>query len=376
MAYLTQEQAIARLIDTHGDRYDYSKVVYKSSAEKIEIICREHSSFWQRFGCHKHGSNCPKCRRNPRITSYQDLIERFFKVHGDKYDYSKVKYINAKAKIIITCGIHGDFKQLASNHVRGDGCPKCASHKYIDTEVKIKKFRSVHGDKYDYSKFKYINATTKAIIICPIHGEFTQTIAHHEKGSGCAFCYERKYTQEFVISKFNELHGNSYDYSLVDYQGKMRKIKIICPTHGIFEQDAREHMRGAGCKKCTYRGWTRTRFRELCDKHNGGKGILYIVKMNGLGESFFKVGITSMSVRKRFAKIKDMPYLHTLIGQYELLANDAYSIEQTIKNILSKQSYAPKVKFKGYTECFSHIPKEVYKLLDSIDKSDQLQLIA
>lgn len=381
MAYLTQEQAIARLVDTHGDRYDYSKVVYKSSAEKIEIICREHGSFWQRFGCHKHGSNCPKCRRNPRITSHQDLIERFFKIHGDKYDYSKVKYTNAKAKIIITCGIHGDFKQLASNHVRGDGCPKCASHKYIDTEVKIKKFRSVHGDKYDYSKFKYINATTPAIIICPHHGEFKQTIAHHEKGSGCPFCHRvffghKRKTQEQVIEQFIKVHGYKYDYSLVVYKKKTEKVKIICRTHGVFEQLAREHARGSGCRECTFRGWSRTKFVKLCGKHNQGDGLLYLIKILGDGEEFYKMGITSMSVFERFRGSRIKPYSFNVVKEARLAGDVIYDLENQLKFLMKEYTYTPKHKFKGYTECFSHIPKEVHRLLDNLEKSDQLQLIA
>jgi len=44
--------------------------------------------------------------------------------------------------------------------------------KKLTTEEFIKKAREVHGDKYDYSKVEYLNATTPVVIICPKHGEF------------------------------------------------------------------------------------------------------------------------------------------------------------------------------------------------------------
>lgn len=382
MAYLTQEQAIARLKAKRGDTYDYSKVVYTRSSEKVEIICEKHGSFWQTFSGHCSGNSCPKCNgRKSRYSSLDEIIKAFKITHGDTYNYSRAEASKLKDKFVITCKTHGDFEQRGSNHIRGDGCPKCASHKYIDTQIKIRKFKAAHGDKYDYSKFKYINATTPATIICPHHGEFKQIIAHHEKGSGCPFCHRvffghKRKTQEQVIEQFIKVHGYKYDYSLVEFKKKTEKVKIICRTHGVFEQLAREHARGKGCRECSFRGWSRTKFTELCDKYNYGDGLLYLVRIFGDGEEFFKVGITSMSVVERFGKSRVRPYSINIVSTVKLTGDVIYDLENKLKFLMREHKYTPEHKFKGYTECFSHIPKEVLKLLNSFEKSDQLQLIA
>lgn len=382
MAYLTQEQAIARLKAKRGDTYDYSKVVYTRSSEKIEIICEKHGSFWQTFGGHCSGDNCPKCNgRKSRYSSLDEIIKAFKIKHGDTYDYSKAEALKLRDKFTITCRIHGDFEQRGSNHIRGDGCPNCASHKYIDTQVKIRKFRVVHGDKYDYSKFKYINAITPAIIICPHHGEFKQTIANHEKGSGCPFCHRiffghKRKTQEQVIEQFIKVHGYKYDYSLVVYKKKTEKVKIICRTHGVFEQLAREHARGSGCRECTFRGWSRTKFVKLCGKHNRGDGLLYLIKILGDGEEFYKIGITSMSVFERFRGSRIKPYSFNVVKEAKLAGDVIYDLENQLKFLMKEYAYTPKHKFKGYTECFSYIPPEVLRLLGGFENSGQLQLIA
>ena len=118
----------------------------------------------------------------------EEFIKRAKKVHGDRYDYSKVKYINSNTKVIIICNKHGDFEQLPNNHsYRGDRCPKCAG-KYKTTEEFIKEAKIKHGDKYDYSKVKYINSNTKVIINCNKHGDFEQLPTCHLNGEGCIKC--------------------------------------------------------------------------------------------------------------------------------------------------------------------------------------------
>ena len=108
----------------------------------------------------------------------EEFIERAKQVHGDKYDYSKVKYINCEEKVCIICPIHGEFWQIAKTHLNGSGCYLCgiekvASKRRFNNKEFIKKARKIHGDKYDYSKIEYINSQTPITIICPIHGEYT-----------------------------------------------------------------------------------------------------------------------------------------------------------------------------------------------------------
>lgn len=114
----------------------------------------------------------------------------------------------------------------------------------------------VHNNKYDYSKFEYVNNLTNGIIICPIHGEFYQLPINHLAGSGCLSCgiqaaREKKLKSlSEVIKESNKSHNNKYDYSKVKYEGAFVKILIICPLHGEFKQTPHNHIFGHGCPKC------------------------------------------------------------------------------------------------------------------------------
>lgn len=59
------------------------------------------------------------------VDKQERFLDKAYAVHGDKYDYSKVEYINASTKICIICPEHGEFWQTPMAHLRGHGCPKC-----------------------------------------------------------------------------------------------------------------------------------------------------------------------------------------------------------------------------------------------------------
>ena len=122
-----------------------------------------------------------------KITT-EDFIENARKVHSDKYDYSLTNYISAKTKVKIICPVHGVFEQTPCGHLSGRGCKKCSGKNKLTTEEFIDQARKVHGDKYDYSLVNYVNCRTKVKIICPIHGVFEQTPQSHLKGNGCKYC--------------------------------------------------------------------------------------------------------------------------------------------------------------------------------------------
>jgi len=186
----------------------------------------------------------------------EEFIKDARDVHGDKYDYSKVHYVNSKTKVCIICHEHGEFWQTPSHHFEGKGCPKCAyevkgKRRRSSLTNFIKKARKVHGDKYDYSKVDYVNSATKICIICPEHGEFLQTPDVHTRGHGCPKCSGcHAHTKEEWIALANEVHGDKYDYSKVHYMNAFTKVCIICPEHGIFEQTPNSHLNGSACPKC------------------------------------------------------------------------------------------------------------------------------
>ena len=125
------------------------------------------------------------------------------------------------------------------------------------TEKIIEKFKSIHGDKYDYSKVDFVKTTTKVCIICPEHGEFWQEPHAHLKGQGCPKCGVNKRskskttTNENFIKKAKEIHGDKYDYSKTNYINNKTKIVIICPIHGEIEITPNAHIsEKRGCPKC------------------------------------------------------------------------------------------------------------------------------
>lgn len=121
-----------------------------------------------------------------------EFIAKARAVHGDKYDYSKVVYVNQSVDVIIICPEHGEFLQRPNNHYMGAGCPLCAGNHKMTTKTFIKRAREIHGDKYDYSKSVYVNSKTKLIISCPEHGDFEQSPDKHLSGHGCPMCAQSK----------------------------------------------------------------------------------------------------------------------------------------------------------------------------------------
>lgn len=254
---------IKRAKEKYGDKFDYSKVNYINFNTKVEIICPRHGSFWttpNNFLRCKNG--CPKCKS----MTTEEFIERAKQVHGNKYDYSKTIYKDWKTKVCIICPIHGEFFILPIRHIntnqRGNGCPKCGDflrrkHTTKTTEWFIEKAKKIYGDKYDYSKAIYSHSSKNITIICHEkdefgneHGEFITTPNRFLQGHGCQKCAKNKYDQETFIQKCNLVHNNKYDYSKTKYQGVLKKIKIICPFHGEFEQLASHHLHGVGCPIC------------------------------------------------------------------------------------------------------------------------------
>lgn len=179
------------------------------------------------------------------------LNKVFLKKLDSEYEYDLIDYTNNRKKIRIKCKKHDlYFEQRPSDHLKGiKSCPECISNKKLSSETFILKSILVHGSKFIYDKVNYVNSKKEVIIICPEHGEFYQKPYLHLQGHGCDYC-RKSYFKNF-LEKSKKLHNNKYDYSLVNYINNNKKIKIICPEHGEFEQTPMQHLRGFGCKKCS-----------------------------------------------------------------------------------------------------------------------------
>ena len=247
---------IKRFNKVHGDKYDYSEFIYHGMRKKSKIVCRNHGVFEQTPGKHQSGSGCAKCDGKNLNTS--DIIEQFKEIHGDRYDYSIVEYKSSKTKVKIICKEHGVFEQGAGSHKTGKNCPKCVGGVNISWSDVFKQFKYVHGDKYDYSLVEYKSTHKKVKIICNEHGVFEQSPSKHKLGGGCAKCVGKNLNKSDVIEQFKDVHGDKYDYSLVEYKSTHKKVKIICNEHGVFEQSPSKHKLGRGCHTCNS-GWNTER---------------------------------------------------------------------------------------------------------------------
>ena len=243
---------IKKAKEIHGDKYDYSKVEYKNSNTKVCIICPEHGEFWQLPYHHLHGCGCSKCRSKKMTLTTEEFIERAKEIHGDKYDYSKTEYVDNKTKICIICPIHGEFWQIPLNHLQNKGCPYCGKTKKYTTKEFIEKVQNIHGNKYDYSKIEYNGSNSIIEVICEKHGSFFINARSFLRGYGCIMCANEKRTMRVqdFIKKAKEIHGNKYDYSKVVYKNSYTPVCIICPEHGEFWQLPSIHLRGCGCPIC------------------------------------------------------------------------------------------------------------------------------
>ena len=258
--YLTKEEFIERAKKIHGDKYNYFKTEYINYNTKICIICSEHGEFWQTPKAHLRGQGCPKCYGNYKLT-YDEFLKRAKKIHGNKYDYSKVSFKNVMEKVCIICPEHGEFWQKPIDHLNYKrNCPKCAHRSYKkSTEEFIEEARQKFGNKYDYSKVNYENKNKPVCIICPEHGEFWQTPKVHLRSvDGCPKCtnkkngFNKRLTKDDFIKKCKKIHGEKYDYSKIEYINTEEKVCIICPEHGEFWQTPHNHTsQKQGCPYCT-----------------------------------------------------------------------------------------------------------------------------
>lgn len=245
--------------------------------------------------------------------------------------------------------------------------------KYSTEEI-VEKFKVIHKDKYDYSKFEYLGSNKKSTIICSIHGEFLQIPKTHLLGQGCIKCGKqilhkkfRLSTSEF-IKKAQNVHQDKYDYSTVIYYNGNTPIQIICIKHGKFSQRPYDHLSGKGCYKCGRESliknrkthdFTKTRWIELSKNK---LGYFYCFKFSNDKESFYKLGITT-NLKNRHKRIKS--YTIELID-YIVSSNLEYiwNLELQYKTLFKNIKYVPSMKFSGSNECYNISNKIINQIIN------------
>ena len=131
---ISTESIIKDFISVHGNKYDYSKVDYKTMHDKITVICFIHGEFNLLPNHHlKRKVNCAKCIFEKKTILNKDTTQNFInkanKIHNNRYTYNFVNYgSTAHDKIIITCRKHGNFLMSPNSHLsKKSNCPKCSS---------------------------------------------------------------------------------------------------------------------------------------------------------------------------------------------------------------------------------------------------------
>ena len=154
--------------EVHGDQYDYSQAFYDGTDVKLTIICKIHGSFRQTPYKHvKLGRGCKTCRKAKKRELERPQLEKKClagaqEVHGEKYDYSSVIYINSSVNVKIICPIHGEFPQTPNSHLQGRGCSYCgyesvAKARSYDISTFIQKAKDKHGSKYGYDQARTVH---------------------------------------------------------------------------------------------------------------------------------------------------------------------------------------------------------------------------
>ena len=216
----------------------------------------------------------------PAITT-ERFIEKARAVHGCKFSYHNVCYVNNKTKVEIECSTHKTFLQSPSAHLSGQGCPHCAkliTAKKVTTEQFIAKAEKLHGKgRYDYSKVEYKGNKVKVEIGCTSCGEtfYQKPNAHVSAKMGCRTCKykDATVTQAEFVRRSELAHGKGrYNYDKAIYTKSSLKVKIFCNNcNDYFLQVAGKHMAGQSCVQCYFadKRLTQAEFLERCYAKHG-----------------------------------------------------------------------------------------------------------
>ncbi len=349
--------------------------IYQPISKKLDKICKNCSASFKTYPSLNADYCSKKCLTafvtgKPLLTnrlSTEEFIAKAKEKHGDRYDYSLTNYITSNDKIKIICPVHGVREQLPNDHLRNTGCRSCGyiqsrkSNTEIDQVVFEQRCNEIHENFYDYSKTKYVDLKTKVIIICPIHGEFEQSVTGHMVGKGCWKCageqasINNRDSKEGFIGKAKIIHGDRYDYSLVDFKNHHDRVKIICPSHGVFEMSPNSHIsRKSKCRKCakqdmkdneSFYNFTKARWIKItkeCD--------FYLIRLYNDTESFYKVGIAK-DIVARFKSTKN--YQYEIINTFHSLdAGLVWQLEKDFHMENKHLKHAPLKELNGFTECY------------------------
>ena len=284
-----------------------------------------------------------------RKSNTEEFIKKAKFIHGNKYDYSLVQYLNNKTKVEIICNIEGhkNFMQTPDAHINiGNGCPECKKCKLsYSTDTFIKKANKVHSNYYTYQSTVYTLAGNAVTVTCPVHGDFSVRANQHLAGQICMKCdiaNKTKSVEEYLLEAA-AIHNDKYDYSLVNYTTSKEQIRIVCPMHGEFKQRASDHLAGASCPSCAGYGFQPSK-----------PAILYYLKITtDTNQVLYKIGITNRTVNERF-NLTDLSKIEIVKQKLYDNGQDALDWETKLKRMYKEYQYkGPDILSSGNTELFT-----------------------
>lgn len=249
----------------------YDEVDYVNAKTKVKLICPIHGEFWQTPDTHLRGGSCPTCAKEKFIQQNKERAmtpDRFFKkmkdMYGDTLIFDEAVYVDYHTKLKVICPIHGEFYKTPQTLIQGQGCNECGKMRGIEKLLKYtdEEFRQICSevlkDGYDFSKTHYNGMFKPCIVTCKKHGDFKTYPCNIINGHGCAKCaFERnsqlrKHDLKWLIEKGNEIHKGRYDYSEVEMDGVLKKVKIKCNKCGnYFYATPHNHInQKSGCPFC------------------------------------------------------------------------------------------------------------------------------
>lgn len=258
-AGMTFDEMVVKAIRKYGERYSYVDEQWVGMAGNVVYDCPDHGRIVQKAFDHLNKGGCRQCGRRKgalaRISSLENFIEKARRTHGERYLYLHPMPDMADEPIVVTCPDHGEFRIIRNRHINGGLCPGCKVHKRRGQDEFVADAISVHRDAFTYEKAEFAGMTTRVVVTCRVHGDFSIIPASLIlRGSGCSRCagLHKKTTDEFV-EMARERYGDRYDYSKVEYTGALKPVIIICREHGEFLQKPNHHFQNTiGCPKCTY----------------------------------------------------------------------------------------------------------------------------
>lgn len=268
--------------------YDYSKVKYVNCDTKVEIICPVHGSFFATPYEHLKSKGCPKCLgRNLTTEEFVDKIKALF---GNKYDYSKVVYKGAKEPVILVCQTCGkEFNTIPNNLLNNQGCPFCGMAKFQKAgniayaqkcnKIYLEKIKAKYGDKYDYNLIKETSVNSFIKIKCNSCNKiFSVRAKYFLKGCECPCQRKNGSVGEREIAEFLKSHNISFvrEKTFSDLRDKRNlRFDFYLPDKNIcIEFNGEQHYRWIKKFHHTYKDF-------LIQKHHDWLKRKYCLK-NGI----------------------------------------------------------------------------------------------